>query len=142
MKTFKKQCQIKIQQNHRVWGNFSLQNCVLGSPRQVPKPFSAVIKRLKASPGSLCASCVALPGTTCEPLAPSRCCLGDSKSYLGSSMTKHVVLRGFGPPNFIQNQGFVYHVFNGVGNIVVPSFEHTQQASRGSYGFVGVHKAS
>ena len=67
---------------------------------------------LKASPGSLCASCLAPPGTPCEPLAPSRHCLGASKSYLGSLGTKHFVLGGFGTPNFIQNQEFVSHAFN------------------------------
>ena len=67
---------------------------------------------LKASPGSLCASCLAPPGTPCEPLAPSRHCLGASKSYLGSLGTKHFVLGGLGTPNFIKNQEFVSHAFD------------------------------
>ena len=67
---------------------------------------------LKASPGSLCASCLAPPGTPCEPLAPSRHCLGASKSYLGRWGAKHFVLGGFGTPNLIKNQQFVSHAFN------------------------------
>ena len=67
---------------------------------------------LKASPGSLCASCLAPPGTPCEPLAPSRHCLGASKSYLGRWGAKHFVLGGFGTPNFIKKQKFVSHAFD------------------------------
>ena len=67
---------------------------------------------LNASPGSLCASCLAPPGTPCEPLAPYKYRLGASKSYLGSLGTKHVVLGGFGAPNLTQNREFVSHAFN------------------------------
>ena len=67
---------------------------------------------LKAFPGSPCASCLAPTGTPCEPLAPSRHCLGASKSYLGSLGTKHFVLGGLGTPNFIKNQEFVSHAFD------------------------------
>ena len=67
---------------------------------------------LKASPGSLCPSWLAPPGTPCEPLAPSRHCLGASKSSLGSLGNKHFVWGGLGTPNFIQMQEFVSHAFN------------------------------
>ena len=111
-KTFKKRCQNKMKQNHRVWRNFSSKWCLRVSQGRSQSLLRQSPGSLKASPGSLCASCLAPPGTPCEPLAPSRYCLGASKSYLGSLGTKHVVLGGFGTPNFIQNQEFVSHAFN------------------------------
>ena len=88
---FKKRYQNKMKQNCQVWGPFLLQNDPLRPPRQIPKPPQAASGSLKASPGSLCASCLAPPGTPCEPLAPSWHCLGASRSYLGSLGTPNTL---------------------------------------------------
>ena len=111
-KTFKKRCQNKMKQNHRVWGHFWLQNVPWGLPGRSQSLLWQPPGSLKVSPGSLCPSCLAPPGTPCEPLAPSRHCLGASKSYLGSLGTKVLVLGGFGTPSFIKNQEFVSHAFD------------------------------
>ena len=111
-KTFKKRCQNKMKQNHRVWDNFWLQNSALGSPRQVPKPPLAAPRESKGVSRQPLSVLFGSPGTPREPLAPSRHCLGASKSYLGSLGTKHFVLGGLGTPNFIKNQEFVSHAFD------------------------------
>ena len=89
-KTFKKRCQHKLKQNHRVWDQHLRQDCPWRSPRQVPEPAQAAPRELWASPGSLCDSCLAPPGTPREPLTPPWHCLDASKSYFGSLKSPNV----------------------------------------------------
>ena len=123
MKTYKFHCKLhyilKVRQNKHTWNLASKLSkngvktkwskiiefgAIFGSkmvPWGLPGRSQSLLwpppGSLKASPGSLCPSCLAPPGTPCEPLAPSRHCLGASKSYLGSLGPKHLVLGVLGP---------------------------------------------
>ena len=89
-KTSNKQLQKSLQENNGVWDQLLLQNgpwALPGRSQSVPRqpPGSP-----KASPDSLCDSCLAPPGTPCESLAAPWHCLGASKSYFGSLGTPEV----------------------------------------------------